>query len=235
MEMEAKALEILTRDRVSNIDMSEGIKRGTMDVLYACNGTVLLRSKDGFLYMFLTDNVDEGRNALKGHTDMKLCVAHGMLSRDVIQEMTGLDYETPCRQFAYTSDKKPEMDERFTYRVLTASDAEYVKTHYAHGYEPDIDRALCAGRIIGAEYEGKLAGFIGMHGEGSVGMLEVDPAYRRLGIGTALEKYMFRRHMEKGHTAYGQVFVDNDGSLALQKSIGIEASKELIWWMFNEK
>lgn len=233
MTIEEKALEILVRDEVSNIDMAEGIRRGTMAALYAENGTVLLRAKGSFLTFFASDNEDDAREALLAHPEIFGCVAHGEIARDMLQSVLGLSYETPCRQYAYLSKQKPELDPRFTYRVLEAGDADYVRSHYKPGYE-DIDAAIAAGRMIGAEVEGKLAGFVGMHGEGSVGMLEVDPAYRRLGVGTALEKFMFAKHIDEGRVAYGQVFVTNDGSLALQKKMGIEMGKNLIWWMFRE-
>ena len=233
MTIEEKALEILVRDEVSNIDMAEGIRRGTMAALYAENGTVLLRAKGSFLTFFASDNEDDAREALLAHPEIFGCVAHGEIARDMLQSVLGLSYETPCRQYAYLSKQKPELDPRFTYRVLEAGDADYVRAHYKPGYE-DIDAAIAAGRVIGAEVDGKLAGFIGMHGEGSVGMLEVDPAYRRLGVGTALEKFMFAKHIDEGRVAYGQVFVTNDGSLALQKKMGIEMGKNLIWWMFRE-
>ena len=233
MTLEEKALEILVRDEVSNIDMAEGLRRGTMEALYAENGTVLLRTKERFLTFFVTDNEDDAREALLAHPEIFACVAHGELARDMLKETLGLLCDTPCRQYAYMSKQKPELDPRFTYRVLEAGDADYVRSHYKPGYE-DIDAAIAAGRIVGAEVEGKLAGFIGMHGEGSVGMLEVDPAYRRLGLGTALERFMFAKHIDEGRIAYGQVFVTNDGSLALQKNVGVEMGKNLVWWMFKE-
>ena len=233
MDINEKAMEIILRDEVSNIDMAEGIRRGTMRALEAVNGTVLLRAKERSLYMFVTDDAEDASAVLKDRSDIRLCVAHGELARDCLKEVLGLSYERACMQYAYMSKDKPALDPRFTYRVLGPADADYVKEHYRHSFE-HIDQSIAAGKIIGAEVEGSLAGFIGMHGEGSVGMLEVDPAYRRLGVGTALEKYMFAKHIDEGRVAYGQVYVDNSGSLALQRSIGIEAGKNLIWWMFRE-
>lgn len=231
MDIRETALRILDSDRVSNIDMIESLVRDTADVLYANNGTVLTRSKNGRIFKFVTDDYEEGKKATAPYSDMTLCVAHGETAHELLQKELGLIAETACRQFAYTSDKTPPLDPRFTYRVLDMGDADFVRSHYAHDAEY-VDRALREGRVFGAEYEGRLVGFIGMHGDGSSGMLEVDPEYRRLGIGTALENYMFRLHREKGWTAFGQVYVDNQASLALQKSMGIEPAKELIWWMF---
>lgn len=233
MDIKEKALEILARDAVSNIDMSEGVRRGTMDVLYAENGTVLLRMKDGFLNFLATDNEEDAREALLANPNIRGCVAHGELARDMLSSVLGLSYWKACVQYAYLSNEKPVPDPRFTYRVLGPDDADYVKAHYKADFE-NIDEAISSQRLFGAELNGELVGFIGTHNDGSVGILEVDPAYRRLGIGTALEKYMFAKHMDEGRIAYGQVYIDNEGSLALQKSIGIDVGKTRLWWMFRE-
>ena len=55
----------------------------------------------------------------------------------------------------------------------TFTDAEYVR------------RRIDAGVMHGAFREGELLGFIGMHDEGSVGMLEVLPPHRRQGAAAA--------------------------------------------------
>ena len=40
--------------------------------------------------------------------------------------------------------------------------------------------------FFGAFVDGQLAGFVGEHSEGSMGMLEIFPAYRRRGLGYSL-------------------------------------------------
>ena len=50
-----------------------------------------------------------------------------------------------------------------------------------------VTERLRAGVMIGAFVDGRLAGFAGIHSEGSMGMLEVFEPFRRQGIGYALE------------------------------------------------
>lgn len=52
--------------------------------------------------------------------------------------------------------------------------------------------------MTGAFLDGVLAGFIGIHEEGSIGMLEVLPAYRRRSLGYALEAGAIRPRTEGG-------------------------------------
>ena len=83
-------------------------------------------------------------------------------------------------------------------------------------------------------YKGALlAGFIGEHLEGSMGLLYVFPEFRRKGIATALEKYYIARTMEKGFVPFGQVEKDNKESLLLQKKLNMTQSEKLTIWMWK--
>lgn len=81
--------------------------------------------------------------------------------------------------------------------------------------------------------EGVFAGFIGFHDDGSTGLLEVLPPYRRRGIAQCLEKFMINFCLERGWTSYGQIYTDNDASFALQGSLGITVDREhTLSWCF---
>ena len=95
-----------------------------------------------------------------------------------------------------------------------------------------ISARLAAGAVTGAFLEGVLAGFIGTHEEGSIGMLEVLPAYRRRGLGYALEAEAIRRAMAQGAIPYCQVIEGNAASMKLQKKLGMEFSDEFVYWLF---
>ena len=64
-------------------------------------------------------------------------------------------------------------------------------------------------QMYGMFIDGKPAGFIGMHAEGSLGLLEILPEYRRCRLAFALESYAINRMLEKGWTPYGQIILGN--------------------------
>ena len=86
--------------------------------------------------------------------------------------------------------------------------------------------------MTGAFLDGVLAGFIGIHEEGSIGMLEVLPAYRRRGLGYALEAGAIRRALKEGTIPYCQVIEGNTASMELQKKLGLEFSDGFVYWLF---
>jgi ribosomal protein S18 acetylase RimI-like enzyme len=78
---------------------------------------------------------------------------------------------------------------------------------------------------------GELAGFAGEHEEGSLGMLEVLPQYRRRHIGKALATYIINWSLERGQIPYSQAKSDNTASLALQDQLGTCCAKGQLYWM----
>lgn len=95
-----------------------------------------------------------------------------------------------------------------------------------------LDR-LESGVMLGAFDGDTLVGFVGIHGEGSVGLLQVHPDYRRRGIGKLLEAHMINRSLALDQTPYGSVLTDNEASLALQRSLGMTVSANTFHWLCN--
>jgi tRNA (guanine37-N1)-methyltransferase len=79
----------------------------------------------------------------------------------------------------------------------------------------------------------KLCGIIGTHAEGSIGLLEVEPAFRSMGMGRALEAYMINKMLAEGRIPYGHVVVGNDASDTLQKRLDLEVSDGTVSWLFK--
>ncbi len=125
-------------------------------------------------------------------------------------------------------------------RVMTEEDADELAKYYhlpgpsAGNFEETrayILERIPTGTVVGAFLDGRLAGFVGTHDEGSIGMLTVVPEFRRRGFATYLEKLAIARALECGHIPFGQIARDNHASIALQKSLGMTISDELVCWM----
>ena len=62
--------------------------------------------------------------------------------------------------------------------------------------------------------------------------MEVLPAYRRRGLGYALEAGAIRRALKEGAIPYCQVIEGNTASMELQKKLGLEFSDGFVYWLF---
>ena len=234
MTQKETALARLTGNRLLYIDMLEVLRRGTAQIRRAGPDGVLLYdppSEVWFLDAETPAALDEMLPMLDGCV---ILTGHQMWYKDKLAAHFGFQTEQICRQSAWLAPQPPVVPSfDGELRWLDRSWAVWTEEHYSHSFggvsymEDAIDRGM-----LGAFVDGQPAGFIATHIEGSMGMLEVLPQYRRRGIGEALLLAMTASCLERGIYPYGQVWADNDPSLALQRKVGMTLSEELLFWLF---
>ena len=246
--------EILKKQKLLHIDMTELIARGQAELVYAKGATICLFDKVSRIYFHTTDVKEIGclaLEAIKEHAlthayegTADLIVLHQAFMKPDAEEILGLQEIMVCKQAVYTRKEKLPITGLYRVGGKDAEDGmvtirrigkDYLDTVVAHYQTIDdpayilerIEKGAMYGTFLGDE----LVGFIGTHGEGSIGMLEVFPEYRRRKIGKALETYMINLALEAGQTPFGQVAEGNEKSMRLQESLGLCFSKADVYWM----
>ena len=74
-------------------------------------------------------------------------------------------------------------------------------------------------------------GYVGIHVDGSVGLLYVSPEHRRKGYAAAAENELFKIAPEP---VFAQILADNEASVRLHEKNGWKFSGYKIHWLFNE-
>jgi len=137
-----------------------------------------------------------------------------------------------CYQTVYTNGPLPQERHDMRIRQLTIDDVPFVLQNYHH---PGANREHIEARIheymIGAFIDENCAGFAGIHEEGSIGLLEVLPEYRRQGIAEVLETHVIRWCIQKGRLPYCHVLTDNAASLALQQKLNLTLDPKPLYWL----
>ena len=239
--LETQALiEELSENKLIHMDMIELLRRGEAEFLVKDGEGVLLSPKGTEIAMLYCRNEAAGRRILetfarKDPGTVRNFVAHQTFMFPVLREETGWEEEIVCRQAVYTRGVTLPVGKGLEIRKLTEEYAEFVGNHY------DLAGDLCyvrqrirAGVMYGAFVDGLPAGFIGEHEEGSIGMLEVLPAYRRKGIGAALEAFYVNKMLAEGRIPFGQIIKGNDASMKLQEKLGFRISRDTLCW-FSKK
>ena len=232
---EREILAYLERDRVLRIDMIEAIKRGRAEVLYAEGDAVLLKTHPGF-YLIVCDTVEAGEKALSGITEYRAFVAHNEASRDAVQRtFPKINHCAACWQAYYPKTEPIPLPEVCEIKPFPKDQIPFLLSVYDPDGEPErYAERVENGDVLAAYRDGEMAGFIGFHGDGSGGMLEVLPKFRRLGIGSALEIALHNLALSRGWTPYGQIYTTNNASRKLQESLGMVISDGAIYWMYEE-
>ena len=232
----------LMKDKRNYIHMIESLRRGRAEILYWEGNDILLYDRRCVTCMISASSRETGRRMLElipeetctvvtsqAFLNEALCGGDGMAD-----EGTGIygqfEIHSECCQLLYTQ-KTPLPVKHKDIRRLTMDQLDYVSEHYSYDGRSYVEARIREGVMYGAFVEEEPVGFIGMHSEGSLGLLYVEEAYRRHGIALSLEAYMINRTLEKGWTPYGHVILGNEGSFALQEKLGLYRSDRTVWWL----
>lgn len=229
--------DALNRDPVLYLDLTEAVRRGDGRVLGAAPGGALVaftNLMDGPEYgytMFANDR--QTAQALCGliPPGPGFLTVHERNYFDLLQERFGFSQVNTCWQVGYLHTAPPPLPELgVEVRPLEASHLPAVCANYQMEDRECLSWLISRGELVGAFDGGALMAFAGCHAEGSMGLLEVLPQYRRRGLGALLQSHLIRRELSRGHIPYGQVFDGNQPSLALQQSLGMTRSMGQLYW-----
>lgn len=232
------AAVFLERDRALHVNLLEVLRRGSGEVSYAGPDGVLLydRGCGGWMMAAAPGRAAELLAAVPADCDT--FVGHDMAYFEAARARLGLPLYQVCYSAVYLGrEKLPIPDFGGELRLMGPEWAPWIYARYSHpfGGLAYIEGALARG-MLGAFVDGAAepAGFVGFHGEGSIGMLEVLPAYRRRGLGEVLQRAAVGLALDRGAIPFGQIIEDNDASLALQKKVGMTLSEGKMFWLMEE-
>lgn len=218
----ARALEILSHEPMTAFPLAEQIRRGIGRVVVAEKNVIFLKDGDANQTLYATERI-AGRNVLASCVaPTVLCMLGRVALRDA-QYILGMHHLSPCYLVVYEKSAPPAYDRALDIRPLDRSHMQAVLEGYTHPEylrEGDLEGLLDAGKILGGFEKGELVGFIGEHPEGSIGMLEIFPKFRRKGWAYALEAAKIESHLRQGFVPWVEVWPDNTVSLKLQESLG---------------
>lgn len=195
----------LTKEPCLYADMLQCRNAGGL-VLYETETALLLQGRiSKILYSAAAD--DQAGKEIVEHLPKQfgILVAHDTYTDPWLKSMRKLESELECVHCVYVEDVPPAvaLPEGFVINRLDASHTQKIIALYRHSMESlaneqYIGECLQDG-MYGAFYKGELCGFIGVHEQESIGILEVHPKWRRKGLAVALEQ-VINRMATKGET-----------------------------------
>jgi GNAT superfamily N-acetyltransferase len=230
--MKDRAIAYLVENPLLHMGIIQAIHRDTADILYAGTDGVLIKEQKSNAYMISVKNFEKGQELINRISKCNLIVAHQKYIVDYILNKFGLTEKIECVQVVYMGKVKIYVGKELEMRQLRENQIEVILEHYDKLSDNEIKELLKNGNLFGAYKDETLIGFVGNHLEGSMGLLEVFPEYRRSGYGTILESYIVNKTLEKGLVPFGQVEIDNERSIALQNKLGFTISEDRLYWMY---
>lgn len=233
-EAERRALRFLSRSPLLHADMAAMVLSGRCGILSADDGGVLLRYGGGYMMSALSRRTADAMLAMIPRAE--LLDAHQRFYVAAAREKFGLRTVMECRQAVYTR-KEPLPPVHFPAEIRPVGEEflPFLTKHYTHADingEGYLRERLRSGDFFAAFVGGEPAGFIGTHEEGSMGLLEVLPRYRRRGVAAALATMQTNRLLALGRVPFSQIEPENAASFALHRRLGFAVSDESLYWLF---
>lgn len=206
------------------LPLLEASRRGCARWLFVSEGCLLAECPSGLQLCYAPDH-ELGANVLALMGSRTKLELHEMALADFAAEALGLAVREPFHLAVYRGKRRVKVPERFHIEPLGEAYADEVLSLYSHPdyYTPEsIRRRLVSGCFLGGFEGDELVGFIGMHEEGCIGLLEVKPEFRRRGWASALEGTLVNRLLAEGLVPWAAVYPENRASLRLHRKLGFD-------------
>lgn len=224
-------IKILKKKKRNHIHMMESLSRGLAEVLYAKGNNILIYNESCKLCMLTVENLEEGIKILDFvPEETRLFITNQEFMNEPVCEKFSAQMYHECYQVLYTAREALPVCHK-DIRMLTLQDLAYVCEHYDMGNEEHLKDLIESKMMYGAYIENELVGFMGIHEDGSLGLLYVDKAYRRQRLGEALVCYLTNLQKDCGMTPYAHIISDNMASLGMQEKIGYYVAEQTIFWL----
>ena len=231
--MDNVAIECLSCKPLLHMDMLEAIRRGNADIIYAAPEGVLIKEKYSGAYMLSETDEALGRKLLDSLDKPGLLAVHQESLKDYAYSCFGYKEVIECFQAVYTRRERPEVANKVQIRRPSKEELLIIKKNYNKISDKEFYRINELGNLYAGISNGEMIGFVGSQLEGTMGLLEVLPQYRRQGYGSQLEKHMICIMLDKGYVPFAQIESYNESSLAMQKKLGLQISKGKLYWLIN--
>lgn len=232
--------DALNRDPVLYLDLTEAVRRKEGHLIAALPHGALAAfhnyERDGqdLGFTMFADDLPTAKRLLAmlpPHPDF--LTVHESFYLDELEKRFGFNHLNPCWQVGYLRTMPPPAPQtgaqvhRLNLSHLPTVEANYDAGGSDNGY---LSWLIGRGELYGAFDGDTLMGFIGRHAEGSIGLLEVLPQYRRRRLAKLLQSHMIAMELSQGRIPYGQVFDGNAPSMALQQALGMSCSMGQLYW-----
>lgn len=229
-----EALSVLLKQKKENAYLIDGLLQGKVDLLGSQGSAFLGVHKVTKAVMLCADGLEDGKQMLSlVPRDCELFLHNCEELNEIIQKELGLEIGDACYQSVYTQRVSLPVAHK-DIRPYPMSALEYAVENYGGEPEREYLKDRIEKKDFFAAYEGdQIVGFSGVHAGGSLGLLFVDPAYRRGSVGSSLASYLVNISLSRGGLPYAHIRVKNEASLKMQEKMGLYVGRKKIFWAYK--
>ncbi len=210
------------------------VSRGKTEILFSDTEVLFIRDGISGVYFLASHSGADTLRALQawGSLECPILVTFDSESVVVAKEWFGFTEDMPCHQVIHESGELEGRNYKLKIRDAKESDLDYIVTNYHISSREELLDAIARQELWVGEYDSRVMSFAGRHGEGSMGMLFVDPAYRRMGFSEDLHHFVVSKVLSCGEVPFAHVICGNEPSLQLQRKKNMTFSQGLVYWVY---
>ncbi|MCL2216974.1 MAG: GNAT family N-acetyltransferase [Defluviitaleaceae bacterium] len=225
-------LDYLSQNPLKHMDMIVPIKRGTAHILFSSKDGVCLKETKSGAYMLSAASREVGKRLIELLPAEGLFTFHQDFMLNDFKEKVRYQTFMENYQAVYLGKEPLPAPDNISLKPLDESYFDIVIKNYDINVGADYLRKLIKeGRLFGG-FADCLVGFIGIHAEGSLGLLKVFGQHLKKGYGSAIVSLITNYRLSQGVVPFAQISVNNEASLAVFKKLGFSISTERVYWMW---
>lgn len=220
-------LNYIKNDPVSFVHVNE-LNEGEYTIIYA-GETGFIVSDNRFDFIYISFSNEQTRKEQLSKHRYRHYLAYEKETADFYGDT---DKTIRLNQYVYLNDKKFDIDDCYDIRVLDETYIDMLnKCYKALGPGEDNAERIKSKEVLGLFVDNKLAGFIGRHPEGCLGMLQIFEPYRKKGYATILEKAKINDLINRKQKVFSEVVENNFVSHHMHESLGYTKGAKTIYWL----
>lgn len=214
------AMDYLNQDFYLNYPLIKAIEHG-FEVIHANDRGVLV-TDSGHVFALLS--AANPLDFLPRIPKPEFKEVIGQESGIMAQSHFGFENALHCHQYYYPFQS---IESDLELETAKLDDLDFITQHYALADEEELRDTIEKGYLWAVRDLDQIFAFIGRQEDGSMGMMEVLPEYRRKGWGERLGRALIKIVLSQGELPYGHVLLGNEASARLQEKLGLVRCKEI--------
>jgi 8-oxo-dGTP diphosphatase len=234
LKVSNEILEILSKDKVRNINIINFIKSYPVYSAEIKGDSILIRGKSDENWVYISSESQEEFNFLASKLNDK--DEYFAIAEDwMIPELTkcrDIIWKLSCMKL-YMPGNIEMPENKYNIIELSSDEAEYIFNNYDYSAYTSIEYIkdrINNGIGLGIFEDHRLAAWIITHDDGAIGFLNVLPEYRKKGYGYELTTAIIKKLRAEGEIPFIHIEEDNIKSMNLAVKLGFLKDRKINWF-----
>lgn len=230
-------VKYLSKDQDKNVNMINFVRTYPINMIKMVGESVLARGKsdENWIYISSSSNIELNELVSKLDDNDKYFAVIEDWMLPILTQGKEVEWKLSCMKYIFPKNIKLPRNNCKVIK-LSVDDVQYIYDNYE--YKKYTSLEYIAERIVkdisfGIIEDNKLAGWIMIHDDGAIGLLNVLPAFRKKGYGYELILAMIKEVRKIDKISFLHIEEDNIKSTNLALKIGFEKDRRVHWLKAN--